>query len=930
MASANAHYFTHPINYTNLASLLAKYDELCTLVSELKPSFVLISETWLTPLVTDPPISLDGYAVFRKDRHNNKGGGVCVYISDHICANFAVIPITVDTGNIDSIFLKITNTRLTFLLGCIYRPPTSIIEDDHSLFQCISEMTDVYQHLFIFGDFNMPDIKWPLNASQSCAPSSQLLVDLLLNSHLSQLVTQPTRYRINQNPSTLDLIITSDDNSLAHLEYLDPVGKSDHSTLKANFQICTLSKERTVTYTRAVIDYRSVNKALTDVHWPSLFVTSSVADNWELFKTTVLDLVCKHSASISIKRSSTKPWIGKKILKMVRTKRALWRAFKRSGNQNDYKAHRNFSNNLSVIIREARIAYEKQLADSTDTKRFYRHIRNKLSGPVSTLQLRDDDDKITDDCATVANIFADTFSKTFTLETDSTLPSAIIPKPNVSLDSIEFPEDVICSKLKKLKLSKSPGPDAITASVLAHCAECLSLPLSLLMKQSFTSGILPFDWKTAIVRPIFKKGDKFNPCNYRPISLTSLIVKTMESIIYETLIKFLLDQHLIPEEQHGFLPGKSTISNLLCCLSNWTRHYDSGVPVDVVYLDYSKAFDRVPKRRLLAKLENLGIAGNLLHWIGAFLSDRTFRVRVGDGLSEHRPVLSGVPQGSILGPLLFTAYTADLKVIIQSPFAMYADDIKIYNTSNNQSILKSDLSAIGEWCSVWLLPLNVCKCSVLYIGKNNPQHTYTIDNSKLTKSESLSDLGVFLTSCLSWSEHVQRVVKKANSLVFLLSKVFAKSHFSVVSKFYRTYIRPILEFANSVWAPIFQKDVLLLESVQRKASRIPFGRTRPKYKDRLSMMQLPTLSDRRKRGDLIVTFQALKAPLSPIKHLFPLAHNSRTRGHCLKLSKDKFQTTVRQHFIVNRIFESWNSLPSDIVMCDSISSFKRKYDAYNV
>ncbi|XP_063924583.1 uncharacterized protein LOC135138534 [Zophobas morio] len=176
----------------------------------------------------------------------------------------------------------------------------------------------------------------------------------------------------------------------------------------------------------------------------------------------------------------------------------------------------------------------------------------------------------------------------------------------------------------------------------------------------------------------------------------------MESIIYETLIKFLLDQHLIPEEQHGFLPRKSTISNLLCCLSNWTRHYDSGVPVDVVYLDYSKTFDRVPKRRLLTKLENLGIVGNLLHWIAAFFSDRTFRVGVGDALSEHIPVLSDVPQGSILGTLLFIAYTADLKDIIQSLFAMYADDIKIYNTSNNQSILKSDLSANGAPPSYYL------------------------------------------------------------------------------------------------------------------------------------------------------------------------------------------------------------------------------------
>ncbi|KAJ3665854.1 hypothetical protein Zmor_001321 [Zophobas morio] len=186
MASVNGHYFTHPIIYTNLAPLLVKYDELCTLVKELKPSFVRLSETWLTPLVTDPPISLDGYAIFRKGRHNNKDGGVCVYISDHICGNFAVIPNTADTGNIDSIFLKIANKSLTFLLGCIYRPPTSVIEDELSRTLCISEMTDVYQHLFIFRDFNMPDIKWPLNASQ-------LLFDLLSNSHLTQLVTQPTR-----------------------------------------------------------------------------------------------------------------------------------------------------------------------------------------------------------------------------------------------------------------------------------------------------------------------------------------------------------------------------------------------------------------------------------------------------------------------------------------------------------------------------------------------------------------------------------------------------------------------------------------------------------------------------------------------------------------------------------------------------------------
>jgi ribonuclease P/MRP protein subunit RPP40 len=179
--------------------------------------------------------------------------------------------------------------------------------------------------------------------------------------------------------------------------------------------------------------------------------------------------------------------------------------------------------------------------------------------------------------------------------------------------------------------------------------------------------------------------------------------------MYDQVIRFLSDHHLIPSEQHGFLPGKSVQSNLMCCMSEWTRSLDSERPFDVVYLDFSKAFDRVPKCRLLRKLSYLDIRGHLLRWIDSFLSDRTFRVRIGGALSRSVDVLSGVPQGSVLGPLLFIAYTADIKDILTSPFAMYADDIKLYNSCDNIQRLTQDLHAIYKWSLDWLLPLNVDK-----------------------------------------------------------------------------------------------------------------------------------------------------------------------------------------------------------------------------
>jgi ribonuclease P/MRP protein subunit RPP40 len=389
------------------------------------------------------------------------------------------------------------------------------------------------------------------------------------------------------------------------------------------------------------------------------------------------------------------------------------------------------------------------------------------------------------------------------------------------------------------------------------------------------------------------------------------------------VVRFLLDCDLIPLQQHGFLPGKSIQSNLLACLADWTREVDNGNSVDVLYLDFSKAFDRVPKRQL----QHLGISGNLLAWINAFLSERTFCVRVGESYSLPVRVHSGVPQGSVLRPLLFIAYTADLRCILRSPFAMYADDIKVYNISNQSMALEQDLLAIHDWSCDWLLPLNSDKCGVLHIGNTNPKHIYRINGKELASFDNYRDLGVTVSFDLSWSNHILKITKKANSMLFLLNKVFRKSNPAIFAKLYKTYVRPVLEFANCVWTPVLQRDCQLLESVQRRATRVPFGRSRPQYTARLSLMGIPSLSARRVRGDLLVVSRALPSEQSPIRHLFTLHEGGRTSGHSLKLLKDRFVTTARQYFLTNRIFDQWNSLPPEIVNCKTADSFKAKYDS---
>jgi hypothetical protein len=302
------------------------------------------------------------------------------------------------------------------------------------------------------------------------------------------------------------------------------------------------------------------------------------------------------------------------------------------------------------------------------------------------------------------------------------------------LSNVDITKEDINKRLKNLKVNKAPGVDEIVPRILIENADYLSQPLEYIYRESLETGVVPNEWKQANVTPIYKKGPRELACNYRPVSLTSHICKVLESIIRDSLVDYLHGNNLIRDTQHGFVKKRSCLTNLLEFLEFVSSYIDRGFPVDVIYLDFQKAFDKVPHRRLMLKINSLGISGSILKWIENWLQDREQKVVMLGSSSRWIKVKSGVPQGSVLGPLLFLIYINDIDEVVASKILKFADDTKLYGVvANQQDIerLKNDLKNLCNWSADWLMLFNVDKCKVMHFGYNNSKSTYGMNGKDL-------------------------------------------------------------------------------------------------------------------------------------------------------------------------------------------------------
>ena len=406
-------------------------------------------------------------------------------------------------------------------------------------------------------------------------------------------------------------------------------------------------------------------------------------------------------------------------------------------------------------------------------------------------------------------------------------------------------------KLKGLKTNKACGPDGVSPFLLNKCADVLCDPLLDIYQSSVSNNVMPRDWKTQNISAIYKKGSRQDPLNYRPVALTSSVVKVLESLIRDQLMEHLERNNIIVSAQHGFRGRRSCLTNLLEYLEDITSLYDEGCPVDVQYLDIEKAFDRVPHHRLLLKLEAVGVRGPLLDWIGNFLENRQHRVTLRGSSSTWKDVHSRVPQGSVLGPLLFVVYINDLVGDLESRASLFADDAKIYRavrTQEDLEAMKRDMRRIEEWSEKWLLTFNANKCKTMHIGYGNNQCNYELNNRILDKTEAEKDLGILISSSLKPSNHVAAVAARANSRLGIIKRNFEYVDREMFLTLYLTMVRPLLEYAVQSWSPYYQRDIDTLERVQRRATRLLPELSHLPYEERCRELNIQKLVDRRIGG----------------------------------------------------------------------------------
>ena len=492
--------------------------------------------------------------------------------------------------------------------------------------------------------------------------------------------------------------------------------------------------------------------------------------------------------------------------------------------------------------------------------------------------------------------------------------------------------------MTNIKEHKATGPDGVPGRLLKFCAPELVDTFTLLFQKSLDQGKIPLDWKKANIVPVFKKGDKSKAENYRPISLTSITCKLLEHIIHSNIMDHLDAHNILNNAQHGFRQRRSCETQLITTLNDFANCLNKKQQIDAILLDFSKAFDKVDHEKLLLKLHNFGIQNSLLKWMESFLLGRQQTVIVDGASSSPKPVLSGVPQGTVLGPLLFLIYINDISNSL-SPgtiIRLFADDSLLYRVIKSKKdaiLLQKDLDILQAWEVTNKMEFHPGKCLVLRItNKIQPiLSNYNIHNTILSVASSAKYLGVTIDSKLNWNEHYNNICSKANSTLAFIQRNTSSCPKNVKIKCFKTFVRPILEYGCCVWDPQHKNHIDQLEKIQKRAARFITqnyefspGNTRKN----MDILGWVPLQERRARNKVSILYKARNNLIDiPTEDLIP--SNLRTRGKFNNYHVPSSSVDSHLYSFYPNTIRLWNSLPVDTKSAGSYTTFKTKITKSN-
>lgn len=856
------------------------------------------------------------------------------------------------------------------IIAVVYRPPDATDESFLKLLNTLENMLNQFSNdsrtpdVYILGDFNLPGIDWVNGGSPSKdLVSSNYLLELAERHFLTQVITKPTRKN-----NILDLVFTnkprdvietqvkatclSDHDQVDILVGFNPVVPPIGTTVEVDPH-----SFRGIDYHRA--DYDGVNMALSMIDWTAL-KDHCEDDNdgsmfLELIRLTVLQIIIIHSPEKENKIGKKKSQIlrDKYVLKRRQRKlNARIRALK-AKNPNSVKI-KSLTEKVSMVAYEIREIIMKNINQKeakavekirSNPKYFYSYAKRFAKMKSTVTPLRDTHGNLKTMAHEKADILQSQYCKVFSDPKSVNLDECMRTVENKSdtiLEDVVFSEEDIIKAISELDPYSACPDDDIPAKVLCSCKQQLAKPLHLLWSHSFESSTIPPDLKIQHITPIYKeKGDRTEPANYRPISLTSHVIKVFERVLRNHLTQHLEDHNLLSDHQHGFRKKRSCLTQLLDHVDHVLKCLKNGEEVDVIYLDYAKAFDKVDHKILLAKLQSFGISGKVYEWIKQFLTNRSQTVVVQGCKSTFKPVVSGVPQGTVLGPILFIMYVNDLiKVLRSAKGSTFADDTKLtqgISGENCHRLLQGDLWNVIAWSMLNNMQLHEDKFEVVNYTLNTSniisqlpftaslKQYDTTGGHTIEPTSVVRDLGVLLSDDCSWSPHIHRMVTGAKQTASWVLSVFQNRSELLMVTLFKSMVRCKLEYCCPVWNPQKRADISAIESVQKNFTRRISSCKDLDYWKRLKKLKLLSLQRRRERyiiiqvwkilnghapNDVNITFRSLQR--HGIRALVPPLNNRAQRSA---------SSNYDNSFAVKGP-QLWNILPKEVNEIETLDGFK--------
>ena len=940
--------------YTNSCGLYNKLQELKQSIALYGSDLVCVTETHFARDILDAEISIDGYIAFRNDRNFtihgtdsvSNGGGSIVYVSDRLT------PTRIEEFNAcDSLAVQIsTNVGLVNIV-CIYRSVSLNSEQNSLLLKAVNCVLESDTETVIVGDFNLPNISWttgvlnaPLDSKNKLMKVQKEWLNLVENSGLTWLLTDEiTRRRAfgtTIQESLLDQLFVTNDAMVSDHKIVSPLGKSDHVVLNVELSMYSpgVLLPRTECHKTARSWGKVTPKDLQEfsnvINWEYSSESLSVNEMWQEIHEKLIS-VTENVPERKVKRM---PWANSSLKRARKVKDRAWQSFDSDPTPLNMNIALSKQGLFEELDRKAKVKYEKLITSNLkqNCKPFYAYLRSKRVMKSKVCSLLKPDGSLTKTDQDTAEALATAFASVFVKEPAGPLDRHCYPNvEGTEIGDIVINYDNVKHELSKLDISKSQGPDDIHPKLLKSLSSNVIFVSAIckLFQRCAEDSLIPEQWKVAHVTSLYKKGSKKEPLNYRPVSLTCILSKTYEKFVRRHIMNHIEQQ--LSSDQHGFVEHKSCLSNLLETVETIIDMIDKGEPVDVFYFDFMKAFDSVPHFRLLTKMENMGITGKTLNIVRDFLSGRSFKTYVGGTLSFLRAVLSGVPQGSVLGPLLFVIFINDLPDCIKAISKLFADDLKAIVNADSVIENRNMLLDLQRWEETWLLRFNPSKCKVMHLDFNeNPKHEHIFNDVMLSSVESEKDLGVVVTEQLLWKDQMKGCISKANQMISWVTRNLILRDKYVMRNVYKTVIRPHIEYCTQLWSPTAKHgnwaQIMEIENVQRRFTRLIDDVGTLPYSGRLQALKLTTLAERRNRGDLIETFKIVNGIVDYGRNLF-----NKSRSGSKLLVKPSFNShrkvrEVHDSFLPHRVINFWNKLPSEVRLCCNVEEFKIKLEKFKL